>query len=74
MASIKINLEKQQKEIAPFNQHQQIAQMLEADAIEREILDRCEFEASLQGTISLVSSYLSCKEEAYAVIRIAIAL
>ena len=51
LVSIKINLEKQQKEIESLDQ--QIAQMLEADAIEKEILDRCEFEAYLQETISL---------------------
>ena len=53
-------LEKQQKEIESLDQ--QIAQLLEADAIEKEILDRCEFEASLQETISLISSHLSFKE------------
>ena len=37
LVSIKINLEKQQKEIESLDQ--QIAQMLEADAIEKEILD-----------------------------------
>ena len=60
LVSIKINLEKQQQEIESLDQ--QIAQMLEADAIEKEILDRCEFEASLQETISLISSHLSFKE------------
>ena len=34
-----------------------------ADAIEKEILDRCEFEASLQETISLISSRLSFAKE-----------
>ena len=37
---------------------------MEADAIEKGIfLKRCEFEASLQETISLISSYLSSPEE-----------
>ena len=34
-----------------------------ADAIEKEILDRCEFEAYLQETISLISSRLSFAKE-----------
>ena len=61
LESHRINLEKQQREIEPLNQA--IAQLLEADAIEKEILDRCEFETSLQETISLISSYLSTSKE-----------
>ena len=61
LESHRINLEKQQREIESLNQA--IAQLLEADAIEKEILDRCEFETSLQETISLISSYLSISKE-----------
>ena len=57
LESHKINLEKQQKQIETLNQ--EIAELVGADAIEKEILDRCEFEASLQETISLISSRLS---------------
>ena len=51
LESHKINLEKQQKQIETLNQ--EIAELVGADAIEKEMLDRCEFEASLQETISL---------------------
>ena len=52
LESHKINLEKQQKQIETLNQ--EIAELVGADAIEKEILVRCEFEASLQETISLI--------------------
>ena len=61
LESHKINLEKQQKQIETLNQ--EIAELVGADAIEKEILDRCEFEASLQETISLISSRLSFTKE-----------
>ena len=61
LESHRINLEKKQKEIESLNQA--IAQLLEADAIEKEILDRCEFETSLQETISLITSYLLTSKE-----------
>ena len=61
LESHKINLEKQQKQIETLNQ--EIAELVGADAIEKEILDRCEFEASLQETISLISSRLSFAKE-----------
>ena len=61
LESHKINLEKQQKQIETLNQ--EIAELAGADAIEKEILDRCEFEASLQETISLISSRLSFAKE-----------
>ena len=60
LESLKINLEKQQRELESLDQ--EIAKLLEADAIEKEILERCEFEAALQEIISLVSSHLSVKE------------
>ena len=52
LESHKINLEKQQKQIETLNQ--EIAELVGADAIEKEILVRCEFEASLQETIALI--------------------
>ena len=54
LVSIKVNLEKQQKEIKSLDQ--QLAQMLEADAVGKEILYRrvCEFEVSLLETIALI--------------------
>ena len=52
LESRKINLEKQQKQIETLNQ--EIAELVGADAIEKEILVRCEFEASLQETIALI--------------------
>ena len=52
LESHKINLEKQQKQIETLNQ--EIAELVGADAIVKEILVRCEFEASLQETISLI--------------------
>ena len=61
LESHKINLEKQQKQIETLNE--EIAELVGADAIEKEILDRCEFEASLQETISLISSQLSFAKE-----------
>ena len=61
LESHKINLEKQQKQIETLNQ--EIAELVGADAIEKEILDRCEFEGSLQETISLISSRLSFAKE-----------
>ena len=61
LESHRINLEKQQKEIESL--YQEIAQMLEADAIEKEILEECELEASLQETIFLISSYLSSRKK-----------
>ena len=61
LESHKINLEKQQKQIETLNQ--EIAELVGADAIEKEILDRCEFEASLQETISFISSRLSFAKE-----------
>ena len=45
LESHKINLEKQQKQIETLNQ--EIAELVGADAIVKEILVRCEFEASL---------------------------
>ena len=62
LESHKINLEKQQKQIENLNQ-ELIAELVGADAIEKEILDRCEFEAYLQETISLISSRLSFAKE-----------
>ena len=56
-----INLEKQRKQIETLNQ--EIAELVGADAIQKEILDGCEFEASLQETISLISSRLSFAKE-----------
>ena len=53
LKSQKINQEKHQKEIASLDQ--EIAELLEADAIEKEILERCEFNASLQETILLIT-------------------
>ena len=44
LKSQKINLEKHQKEIASLDQ--EVAELLQADAIEKEILERCEFNAS----------------------------
>ena len=61
LESHKINLEKQQKQIETLNQ--EIAELVGADAIEKQILDRCEFEASVQETISLISSRLSFAKE-----------
>ena len=58
MVSIKVNLEKQQKEIKSLDQ--QLAQMLEADAVGKEILYRCEFEVSLLETIALI--FLHCNQ------------
>ena len=56
-------LEKHQKEIASLDQ--EIAELLQADAIEKEILERCDFNASLQETILLITSCLSSpKQEA----------
>ena len=60
----KITLEKQQQKIEVLNR--EIAQLLEADAIEKDILERCEFEGHLQETISLISAYLSTLPEAKA--------
>ena len=63
LKSQKINLEKHQKEIASLDQ--EIAELLQADAIEKEILERCGFNASLQETILLITSCLSSpKQEA----------
>ena len=62
LKSQKINLEKRQKEIASLDQ--EIAELLEADAIEKEILEHCEFNASLQETILLITSCLFPKQEA----------
>ena len=61
LESHKINLEKQQKQIKTLNQ--EIAELVGADATEKEILDRCEFEASLQETILLISSRLLIVKE-----------
>lgn len=58
LVSIKVNLEKQQKEIKSLDQ--QLAQMLEADAIRKEMLYRCEFEVSLPETIALI--FLHCNQ------------
>ena len=58
MVSIKVNLEKQQKEIKSLDQ--QLAQMLEADAVGKEILYRCEFEVSLLEKIALI--FLHCNQ------------
>ena len=55
-----MKMEKQPKEIESVDQ--QIAQMMEAGAIEKEILDRCELKGSLSETISLISSHLPYKE------------
>ena len=56
-------MEKHQKEIASLDQ--EIAELLQADAIEKEILERCEFNVSLQETILLITSCLSSpKQEA----------
>ena len=56
-----INLEKQRKQIETLNQ--EIAELVGADAIQKEILDGSEFEASLQETISLISPRLSFAKE-----------
>ena len=61
LESYKINLEKQQKQIETLNQ--EIAELVGADAIEKEILDLSEFKASLQETIPLISSRLSFAKE-----------
>ena len=58
LVSIKVNLEKQQKEIKSLDQ--QLAQMLEADAVGKEILCRCKFEVSLLETIALI--FLHCNQ------------
>ena len=58
LVSIKVNLEKQQKEIKSLDQ--QLAQMLEADAVGKEMLYRCEFEVSLPETIALI--FLHCNQ------------
>ena len=63
LKSQKINLGKHQKEIAFLDQ--EIAELLQADAIEKEILERCGFNTSLQETILLITSCLSSpKQEA----------
>ena len=54
-------MEKQQKKIETLKQ--EIAELVGADAIEKEILDGCQFEALLQETISLISSQLSFAKE-----------
>ena len=61
LESCKINLEKQQKQIETLNQ--EIAELVGADVIEKEILDLSEFKASLQETIPLISSRLSFAKE-----------
>ena len=66
LESHKITLKKQQQKIEVLNQ--EIAQPLEVDAIEKEILERCEFEGHLQETISLISAYLSTLTEAKALL------
>ena len=61
LKSQKINLEKHQKEIESLDR--EIAELLQADAIEKEILERCEFKASLQETILLITSCLSSSKK-----------
>ena len=64
LESHKINFEKQQKQIETLNQ--EIVELVGADAIEKEILDRCELEASLQEIKQsrfIISSRLSFAKE-----------
>ena len=57
LESSKIALEKQQKEIEALDS--QIADLLEADAIEKEILEKCDFDAALQEAVCSITSHLT---------------
>ena len=59
LESHKINLEKQQKQIETLNQ--EIAELVGADAIEKEILVRCEFELPFKKQFRLFFTVIVCQ-------------
>lgn len=60
LESYKIALEKQQKDLELLDN--QIAESLDADNIEKEIFERCDFDAAVQESICAISTYLKATD------------
>ena len=61
LQSYKVSLEKQQQLIEPLDND--IAELLEEESIEKEIVEKCEFDNALEEIICLISSVLKNQEE-----------
>ena len=61
LQSYKVSLEKQQQLIEPLDNDR--AELLDEESIEKEIVEKCEFDNALEEIICLISSVLKNQEE-----------